>query len=171
MVRKQLQENTTEVCATENGLKLLLVDEDAADLDYYSEVLRHLGYDVRPVESYAQAAATLGCERFDLVIVEQGSTDFKGRAVLTRAVEVDRHVPVLVLARSVDADCCIEALDTGAREYVQKPLTTAELRDLVGDYVKPSAEVSVPTQKFPIGMGLLEGNCEGTAHEAWRKAS
>jgi two-component system response regulator PilR (NtrC family) len=78
----------------------------------------------------------LGREKYDLVIVDQGSSNFEGRSVLSRAVEVDRRVPVLVLTRTVDADCCIEALDSGALEYVQKPLTTTEVRELVSDYVK-----------------------------------
>lgn len=143
MANRKLQSNIREVSADGLDLKLLLVDEDANDLEYYAEVLRYLGYEVVPVDSYDRAAATLGRERFDLVIVDQGSNNFEGRSVLSRAVEVDRHVPVLVLTRTVDADCCIEALDAGAHEYVQKPLTTAEVRELVGDYAK------APVEKFP----------------------
>lgn len=136
------QSNVSEHPTDGRELKLLLVDEDANDLDYYAEVLRYLGYNVVPMDSYVRAAAMLGRERFDLVIVDQGSANFEGRSVLSRAVEVDRHVPVLVLTRAVDAGCCIEALDAGAHEYVQKPLTAAEVRELVSDYVK------APDEKF-----------------------
>lgn len=145
MAKSKLQSNIREVSPDGLDLRLLLVDEDANDLEYYAEVLRYLGYEVVPVDSYDRAASTLGRERFDLVIIDQGSTNFEGRTVLSRAVEVDRHVPVLVLTRTVDADCCIEALDAGAHEYVQKPLTTAEVRDLVGDYTR------APLEKFPAG--------------------
>jgi two-component system, NtrC family, response regulator PilR len=171
MANMQLEEKADRISVDEKGLKLLLVDEDVNDLEYYSEVLRHLGYEVRPVESYSKAAATLGRERFDLVIVDQGSTDFEGRSVLSRAVEVDRHVPVLVLTRTVDADCCIEALDAGAYEYVQKPLTTAEVRELVSDYVKPSAEISSARSDCSSGMEFVDRSIKGTGLEAWRKAS
>ncbi|TAM84683.1 MAG: response regulator [Acidobacteria bacterium] len=143
MTKTKLQNSISEASADAEDLRLLLVDEDVNDLDYYAEVLRYLGYKVVPVDSYSRAAATLGRERFDLVIVDQGSTNFEGRSVLSRAVEVDRRVPVLVLTRAVDADCCLEALDAGAHEYVQKPLTTAEVRELVRDYVR------TPVEKFP----------------------
>ncbi|HET7100243.1 MAG TPA: response regulator, partial [Terriglobia bacterium] len=135
MAKRKFQSDTREAGGDGRELKLLLVDENASDLDYYTEVLRYLGYEVQPVNSYSKAAANLDRERFDLVIVDQGSTNFEGRSVLSRAVEVDRHVPILVLTRTVDVDCCIEALDFGAQEYVQKPLTTAEVRELVSEYV------------------------------------
>jgi DNA-binding response OmpR family regulator len=169
MEKRKFQSNIRESDADGRVLKLLLVDENANDLDYYTEVLRYLGYEVQPVNSYSRAAAALGRERFDLVIVDQGSANFEGRPVLTRAVEVDRHVPILVLTRTVDADCCIEALDAGAREYVQKPLTTAEVRELVDDYVKPSPLGFAAGHPQPLGMGGV--NAEASGNEAWRRAS
>lgn len=169
MEKRKFQSNIREADADGRDLKLLLVDENAHDLDYYAEVLRYLGYEVQPVNSYSRAATALGRERFDLVIVDQGSSDFEGRPVLTRAVEVDRQVPILVLTRTVDADCCIEALDAGAREYVQKPLTTAEVRELVYDYVKPSALVFAAGHPQPPGMG--GENAEVSGDEALRRAS
>jgi DNA-binding response OmpR family regulator len=169
MAMRKFESNVREANADGRNLKLLLVDENASDLEYYTEVLRYLGYEVQPVNSYSRAATALGRERFDLVIVDQGSADFEGRPVLTRAVEVDRHVPILVLTRTVDADCCIEALDAGAREYVQKPLTTAEVRELVYDYVKPSTLAFAAGHVQPLGVG--GGNAEASGDEALRRAS
>ncbi len=169
MAKRKFQSNIREAGVDGRELRLLLVDENASDLDYYTEVLRYLGYEVQPVNSYPKAAATLDREKFDLVIVDQGSTDFEGRSVLSRAVEVDHHVPILVLTRTVDVDCCIEALDAGAQEYVQKPLTTAEVRELVRDYVKPSTLAFATGHPQPPGMD--GGNAEASGDEAWRRAS
>lgn len=170
MVKRQLKSNIREALSDGQDLKLLLVDEDASDLDYYTEVLRYLGYNVRPVGSYASAAATLGRERFDLVIVDQGTSNFEGRAVLSRAVEIDRHVPVLVLTRVVDADCCIEALGAGAYEYVQKPLTAAEVRELVGDYLKRPAEKMSASHEYAYQADFA-GAGRAAEGEFWQKAS
>lgn len=170
MAKDQSKSGIEKASADGQERKLLLVDEDASDLDYYTEVLRFLGYEVHPVGSYSSAAATLGREQFDLVIVDQGSSDFEGRTVLSRAVETHRHVPVLVLTRVVDADCCVEALDAGAYEYVQKPLTAAEVRDLVGDYLKPHAE-KIPVGNdyaYQQGFARTGGQPE---HASWQKAS
>ncbi len=171
MAKKQWEDKSRKASSDEQWLKLLLVDEDANDREHYSEVLRYLGYEVRPVDSYAKAAAALGRERFDLVIVEQGSSGFEGRSVLTRAVEVDRHVPVLVLTREMDADCCIEALNSGAREYVQKPLTAAEVRELVSDYLNDSMGTFSGGRNYPHQRDFAGANRAEAEAESWRKAS
>jgi DNA-binding response OmpR family regulator len=160
MAKRKLQSNVREATADGRDVKLLLVDENANDLDYYSEVLRYLGYEVQPVDSYARAADTLGRERFDLVIVDQGSANFEGRSVLSRAVEIDRRVPVLVLTRTADADCCIEALDAGAHEYVQKPLTTLEVRELVRDYMNSPSGRPYAFRRELAGSGARESGRE-----------
>jgi DNA-binding NtrC family response regulator len=171
MARKELEGNSRKVAASEQGLKLLLVDEDASDLDYYSEVLRYLGYNVRPIGSYTKAAAMLGREKYDLVIVDQGSSNFEGRSVLSRAIEVDRRVPVLVLTRTVDADCCIEALNSGAYEYVQKPLTTTEVRELVSDYVKTPPIQFSSRAGYAVRQEYVAAEDVRVGRESLRKAS
>ncbi|HEX5414003.1 MAG TPA: response regulator [Terriglobia bacterium] len=170
MAKTGWQNDMTEHSRDERELRLLLVDENADDLDYYAEVLRYLGYDVAPMDSYVRAAATLERERFDLVIVDQGSTNFEGRSVLSRAVEIDRQVPVLVLTRAVDVDCCLEALDAGAHEYVQKPLTAAEVRELVSDYVDAPGEKFQEIRPYEMPQSFASVGSSQVS-ESWRKAS
>lgn len=171
MAKIAWQSNVSENFTDGRELKLLLVDEDANDLDYYAEVLRYLGYNVVPMDSYVRAAATLGRDRFDLVIVDQGSANFEGRLVLSRAMEVDRHVPVLVLTRAVDADCCLEALDAGAHEYVQKPLTAAEVREIVSDYVKAPGERFQDIRPYEMPRNMPGIGSSHASDGPWRKAS
>lgn len=144
--------------------KLLLVDENPQDLHDYTAMLRYLGYEVQSAGSYTAAVELLEQEAFDLVMVDQGSTDFEGRAVLRRAVEIDHRTPVLVLTGTVNAKCCVSALDMGATEYVQKPLTSSEVRELVDDYLKPSAKLAAAGQDL-----LIQAQCAD--RESWRKAS
>lgn len=164
MAQEKFDGRTNPHSLIEGRPKLLLVDENAEDLRDYTAMLRYLDYEVRPVGSYTDAVALLGQEAFDLVIVDQGSADFEGRSVLRRAVEIDHQTPVLVLTGTVDADCCIRALDMGAHEYVQKPLTRSEVKELVDDYLKPS------TKLFAASRGPLFG-LEEAGTEPWRKAS
>jgi DNA-binding response OmpR family regulator len=144
--------------------KLLLVDENPQDLQDYTAMLRYLGYEVQPAGSYAGAVEFLEQEAFDLVMVDQGSTDFEGRSVLRRAVEIDHRTPVLVLTGAVNATCCVSALDMGATEYVQKPLTSSEVRELVDDYLKPSTNLAAAGRELLIHTQIANG-------EYWRKAS
>jgi DNA-binding NtrC family response regulator len=116
--------------------KLLLADEDPDDLQRYSKVFHHLGYEVRSFASYSAAATCLALENFDLVIVSQGTSSFEGRQVVASAIEQDRDTPVLVLTRSIDMPCYLEAMQLGARDYVEKPLLPSGIGSLAVRYVR-----------------------------------
>jgi DNA-binding NtrC family response regulator len=116
--------------------RLLVVDENLEDLLYYSAVLQRQGYDVSAVPSFQDGAAWVACEDFDLILVSQGSSDFEGRSVLARAIERDRHTPVVVLSRSIDMPCYIEAIQCGACDYMEKPLVPSEIGLLVKNHLR-----------------------------------
>ena len=115
--------------------RLLVVDENLEDLRYYSAVLQHQGYEVHAIPSYKDGAASVGREDFDLILLSQGSPSFEGRSVLSRAIERDRHASVVVLSRSIDMPCYIEAMQCGARDYMQKPWLPSEIGLLVRKYL------------------------------------
>jgi two-component system phosphoglycerate transport system response regulator PgtA len=119
--------------------RVLLVDEDARDLQYYGAVLQEEGYEVRACESFAQGVECLDKETYDFVVVSQGSRAFEGRFLLERVMTVDRRLPVLVLTRSVDMYCYMEAMQLGAVDYLEKPLPPAEIVRIVETHLRPRA--------------------------------
>jgi DNA-binding NtrC family response regulator len=108
-----------------------VVDECAEGLEYYSVMLEAYGYQVRRCWAYREGVRCLGNEAFDFVIVSQGSAKFEGSCVLKRAIELDRSLPVLVVARCLDMDSYIEAMQLGARDYLLEPVTAWEIGRLL----------------------------------------
>jgi DNA-binding NtrC family response regulator len=109
-----------------NGPRVLMVIDEPESLDHYSELLRTLGYEVLACDSYAKALGILQNGAFDLVTVGQGSTSFEGKDVLMRALEIDRTLPVLVLARNSDMENYLEAIQLGAVDYLEMPVPKEE---------------------------------------------
>jgi len=107
--------------------KALLVVEDPGGLRYYRGALESWGYQVRACPSYQEGMCCLGSESFDLVLVDQGSRIFEGRCVVERAMEIDRKLPVLVVARCLDMACYLEAMQLGAVDYLAEPVTFSEI--------------------------------------------
>jgi DNA-binding NtrC family response regulator len=103
------------------------VDEYPEDLQYYFNILDGYGYRVRACNSYQEGVRCLGDEVFDFVMVSQGTPKFEGNCVLERATEVDRSLPVLVVARCLDMGCYLEAMQLGAVDYLIEPLTVSEI--------------------------------------------
>ena len=107
--------------------RVLLVSNDPEDLSYYRAILRKMRCQVRTSSSFAKGAQCLERERYDLIVLDQGNSNFEGRQVLTMAMEVDTEVPVLVLARSYNRGCYEQAMQSGALDYVEGRLSNAEL--------------------------------------------
>jgi len=107
--------------------KALLVDECPEDPRYFVDIFDGYGYRVRACNSYQEGVRCLGDEVFDFVIVSQGTPKFEGSWVLERAIEVNRGLPVLVVARCLDMGCYVEAMHLGAVDYLVEPLTVWEV--------------------------------------------
>jgi DNA-binding NtrC family response regulator len=128
--------NRTDETGRRPVRNLLLVDDDYADMCEYCRLLRQAGYTVRCCSSYAEGKTCLDEGPADFVIVGQGTPAFEGREVLQRAIEKDRHTPVLVLTRSVYMNCYLEAMQLGAFDYLEKPVSASHVLKLVATHVR-----------------------------------
>ncbi len=115
--------------------KVLLIDEDAADLRVLGLVLEGKGFQVQTCKTYEAGLQVLETEAFDFVVVSQGTRAFEGRRVLERAMQLDRRRPVLIVARSIDMPCYLEAMQMGAVDYMEKPVSPAELSQFVRAHI------------------------------------
>lgn len=114
----------------------MLVDEDAGDLRHYAAILEEQGYEVRKCPSYAEGEHCLQSECFDFIVVNQGTRAFEARSLVERVLMIDRRTPVLILTRCVDMNCYLEAMQMGAVDYLEKPLTPAELLRVVQTHLR-----------------------------------
>lgn len=119
--------------------RVLLVNKNPEELSHYEALLKEMRCEVRTSSSFAKGAQCLEGEPYDLVILDQGSVRFEGREVLMTAMEVDTELPVLVLARSYDRDCSQVAMQSGALDYVEGPLSKEEIVAFLETFVPPRA--------------------------------
>jgi len=103
--------------ASLGGMALVVV-QDVEYLDFVQRVIQGVGYGVKVCNSYTEGISHLSARGFDLIVVGQGSPQFEGRCVLERAAELDRQLPVIVVARILDMACYIEAMQLGAVDYI-----------------------------------------------------
>jgi DNA-binding NtrC family response regulator len=105
---------------------VLLILEDAQDLETYEAFLRDSGYKTLTCTSLSEGIDSLETKSVSVAIVSQGTRAFEGRQVLERSLQLNPKVPVLVVARTLDRRCYFEAMDLGAIDYLERP----EPRDL-----------------------------------------
>lgn len=118
-------------------IRVLLVDEDLSDREYYRRILEAEGYQVRTCSSYLEAILCFDHETFDFIVVDHGFGGPQWRVVLESAADHHRHIPVLVVTRSRDMVCYLEAMQLGAVDYLEKPLTSAQLIKVLNSHLPP----------------------------------
>jgi two-component system, OmpR family, KDP operon response regulator KdpE len=106
--------------------KVLVVDDDPSLLKVLRIGLTARGDDVLVAHSGAEAINQVALVAPDLVILDLGLPDLDGLEV-TRRVRAFSNVPIVVLSAYGDEHRKVEALDSGADDFVTKPFGMAEL--------------------------------------------
>ena len=135
MITDPLQFNS-QAGASRRGTALI-VDRDDKDLHSYAEVLCRMGFEVKTFLDFGEAARCLEHETADFVLVSQGSPAFEGQGVVQQALAQDRHTPVIVVAPHLDLGCYLEAIQLGAADYLEKPLSPDDVEYLVTTFWRP----------------------------------
>jgi two-component system KDP operon response regulator KdpE len=106
--------------------RILLVEDDGEIRGFVRAALEREGFGVCEAANAQRGAIEAGTRKPDLVILDLGLPDRDG-VDLIRDLRTWTHVPILVLSARVDESEKIEALDTGADDYLTKPFGTGEL--------------------------------------------
>jgi len=105
---------------------VLVVDDDPHILRTLRIHLAAHGYTVATADTGHDAIVVAATEHPDLVVLDLGLPDIDGTAVIT-ALRAKSTMPIIVLSARIDAPDKVQALDTGADDYVTKPFGIAEL--------------------------------------------
>jgi two-component system, OmpR family, KDP operon response regulator KdpE len=110
----------------EHGLRVLVVDDEEEIRRFLRASLKTHQYEVIEANNGANAISLLRETHPDLMILDLGLPDMDGVEV-TRRVRSWNQIPIIILSvRSREADK-IEALNSGADDYVTKPFGVGEL--------------------------------------------
>lgn len=135
MRQRMLKQQVAEEFLLAPLRKVLIVDDEEADLEYHSQVLQGQGHDVLACQSYSHGAALAERGEFDFALVGQRTAAFQGRAVIERLRAHHPAIPFVVFAHSKQTRCYLEAMELGAVDYLEKPVHPAEMRRLLGSRV------------------------------------
>jgi nitrogen regulation protein NR(I) len=116
--------------------QILVVDDEPNLRRVLSAQLARDGYDVHTAEDGEQALTLLGEHHIDLVITDLRMPKVDGMELLRRAVQMDADLPVVMITAHGTVDNAVEALKTGAFDYITKPFDQAEVRTIVKKALK-----------------------------------
>ena len=119
----------------------VLVIDDEDDLrELIQMTLVKMGLEVDTASGVREARAKLEKNPYSLVLTDMRMPDGTGLEVVEFINDSDLDTPVAVITAYGNADNAVEALKRGAFDYLQKPITLAQLRTLVKSAIKIDEE-------------------------------
>ena len=115
--------SSTLVEATDAPIRLLLVEDNQQDAEFIAMMLhrsQEISIRVDRASTLAEAMASLGQERYDIVLLDLGLPDSVGTESVSRIRDLVPYVPVVVLTGDDRGDTAIAAIDSGAQDYLSK---------------------------------------------------
>jgi two-component system, NtrC family, response regulator AtoC len=111
--------------------QILVVDDEPNLRRVLSAQLGRDGYDVLEAEDGEQGLALLEEHHIDLVVTDLRMPKVDGMELLRRALAMDPELPVVMITAHGTVDNAVEALKTGAFDYITKPFDQSEVRAIV----------------------------------------
>src|SRR5882724_5553782 len=111
--------------------QILVVDDEANLRRVLTAQLSRDGYEVHSAPDGEAGLALLREHHIDLVITDLRMPKMDGMELLRQALRIDAELPVVILTAHGTVDNAVEALKTGAFDYITKPFDQAEVRTIV----------------------------------------
>jgi len=123
---------------------ILVVDSDAAARAQLARELRVLGHDVSVSEDAETAISLARRKRPDLMVCDLSLPDVSGVDLMTdvRNNAELRSTRVLMTSSGASPDDVLVALESGADDFIGKPINSQELRARVGACLRRPANLS-----------------------------
>ncbi|HMT42324.1 MAG TPA: EAL domain-containing protein [Sphingorhabdus sp.] len=124
--------------------RIVIVDDRATNLRIYAQFVSMMGTGFTSVcfQSAKEALAWLENETADLLIVDYRMPEMTGADFIRqiRSRPDSHNIPAIVITARQDRECRIAALDAGATDFLQSPVTHSEFKEraelLIGQHRK-----------------------------------
>ncbi len=130
---------------------ILLIDDDPVVRSLASGILRKNGYNVQTAKEGNEGLGMVAENLPDLVITDYQMPGMSGMEVLAKLKEISPALPVIMLTAFGDASLTIKTMQTGAFDYIEKPINPKELVDTVKNGLLSSESLQKPDD--PSGDG------------------
>jgi DNA-binding response OmpR family regulator len=109
------------------SIQVLVVDDDATISRSVSDKLTGAGYAVSVACSGEEAFFMASSQSFDVMVLDLGLPGRDGREVLSALRRNGKALPVLILSAQSEIETRVDALRTGADDFLTKPFSMLEL--------------------------------------------
>ena len=108
--------------------KILVVDDEPSQRKMLKANLSLDGYQVFEAEDGQEAISRVADEYYDLILMDNRMSNIDGIEALREIKKISPGIPVIIMTAYASVETAVEALQSGAHDYLTKPLDIEELR-------------------------------------------
>ncbi len=138
----------------------LLIDDEPDILELLSMTLNNMSIDTFTAETLQQAEQAIKQQNFDFCLTDMRLPDGNGLDFVNSVRKTKPDLPVAVITAHGNMDLAVQALKSGAFDFVSKPIKLRVLRDLVNTALKLSSYSKPNTKQERRSRDRLLGETE-----------
>jgi two-component system OmpR family response regulator len=134
-------------------IRILVVDDDAGICDLLQTVLERDGYEVKTLADPTAVDGEIRAGKYHLILLDLMMPRQDGIETLKRLRKVDRDLAVVIVTGYPSLDTAVTSMQLDALDYLRKPFTVDELRNVVGRVLKKKGLSRTPEEQLHRVIG------------------
>src|SRR5688500_400504 len=120
--------------------RILIADDQSDVIEALRLLLKPEGFDIETAHSPGAVIRAVGARQFDLVLIDLNYTrdttsGSEGLELLEHLHAFDRTLPIVVMTAWASVELVVEAMQKGARDFIQKPWDNARVLSVVRNQI------------------------------------
>ncbi|MEO4055064.1 response regulator transcription factor [Solibacillus sp. CAU 1738] len=124
-------------------IKILVIEDDNDINQLLCSIIKNSGYIPQPAFSGTEAMIYLDQQEWDMVLLDLMLPGMNGEEILVKISE-QSHVPVIIISAKMELQTKIDALRTGADDYITKPFDIEEVSARIDSHLRRLRQISKP---------------------------
>src|ERR1700737_725876 len=135
MIPQRAKESVKESAKADPLVRIVAIDDDLEFRDFLTDALSEEGLEIvttaDPEEGLGQALTV----RTDIVLLDLKMPTGSGLELLERLTKADPTINVILLTAEYSTESAVEAIQKGAADYLNKPISVDTLRARLGKFI------------------------------------
>lgn len=134
-------------------IKILVVDDDDGICDLLRTVLERDGYEVKTLSDSTAVEGEVRDGKYHLALLDLMMPIQDGIVTLERIRKIDRDLAVVIITGYPSLETAVQSMKLDAMDYLRKPFTVDELREVVGRVLKKKGLSRTPEEQLHRVIG------------------
>ena len=142
---------------SKNKINILIAGDDHNTTDFISSVLISDGYTTLKTSKGRKAISITADNNMDLLLLDMNLPDIHGMQVL-KSIREWSDIPVMIISEKAEESDIVNALDSGADDYMKKPVRINELLARIRRVLNLHKRINANGNKESEEDGFSPGN-------------